>query len=161
VSAFDTIRRLGEIAAEAADHAILADGPVTPDADLLVLCAEALHLLLHAKMTIAEARETNRAEGELARSRNRWWEPWPEMGSRRLFSDYDAQHKATTPILSRIRKLPAKTPAGIYAKALVVKASRTGAPILAMSLAEDLIACRELRESLWPAEDEAKATDKE
>jgi hypothetical protein len=29
---------------------------------------------------------------------------------------------------------------------------RAGATVLAMSLAEDLVTCRELRASLWPAE---------
>jgi hypothetical protein len=38
------------------------------------------------------------------------------------------------------------------AKALLVRASVTGAAVLAMSLAEELIDCRELRESLWPAD---------
>jgi hypothetical protein len=42
MSAPDPIRRLREIAAEAADHELLADGPVTPDAPLLDLCAAAL-----------------------------------------------------------------------------------------------------------------------
>jgi hypothetical protein len=48
------------------------------------------------------------------------------------------------------------TKAGIYAKALVVKSSSTGAAKLAKTLAQDLIACRELRESLWPAEAEER-----
>jgi hypothetical protein len=56
-----------------------------------------------------------------------------------------------------ITKKPAQTPAGIYAKALVVKSSMTGAAKLARSLAADLIACRELRESLWPAQVEQGA----
>ncbi len=43
------------------------------------------------------------------------------------------------------------TPAGIYAKALLVRSSTTGATELAMSLAIDLLDCPGLRESLWPA----------
>ena len=62
--------------------------------------------------------------------------------------------KEAIPLLSRIRKLPAATGAGIYAKAMVVRASITGSPRLAMSLAEDLIACKELRAILFPAERE-------
>jgi hypothetical protein len=42
--------------------------------------------------------------------------------------------------------------AGIYAKAAVVRASKTGAADLAMSLAQDLLGCPGLRASLWPAE---------
>jgi hypothetical protein len=49
-------------------------------------------------------------------------------------------------------KLRATTPAGIFAKALVVRSSHTGAAVLAMSLADELIACPGLRQSLWPAE---------
>jgi hypothetical protein len=55
-------------------------------------------------------------------------------------------------LLSRIRKLRAVTGAGIYAKALVLRASRTGSPELAKSMAEDLIAYAGLRAMLWPAE---------
>jgi len=47
-------------------------------------------------------------------------------------------------------KIPAQSPAGIYAKALLVQSSRTGAQCLARTLAEDLVACPSLRESLWP-----------
>jgi hypothetical protein len=65
--------------------------------------------------------------------------------------------KKAVPLLSAIRKLRAKTAAGIYAKALVCRCSRTGAPFLAMSLAEDLIACPGLRVSLWPAVEGATA----
>ena len=44
----------------------------------------------------------------------------------------------------------------IYAKALVVRSSVTGAAKLAMSLAEDLVACSELRATLWPPDREAQ-----
>jgi hypothetical protein len=49
-------------------------------------------------------------------------------------------------------KLRAMTPAGIFAKALAVRSSHTGAAVLAMSLADELIACPGLRQSLWPVE---------
>ena len=58
------------------------------------------------------------------------------------------------PLLRRLAKLRAMTAAGIYAKALVVQASVTGAAGLAKSMAEDFIANKELRASLWPAERE-------
>jgi hypothetical protein len=148
MSAPDPIRRLREIAAEAADHAILADGPVTPDADLLDLCAEALHLLSRADKVHANYHATpayglggtpaTRAEREAL---------WGEAGF---------LHREARPLMRRLSKTAAKTPAGIYAKALVVKGSVTGAASLAKSLAEDLIACRELRESLWPADAETR-----
>jgi len=44
------------------------------------------------------------------------------------------------------------TSPGLYANALVVRASITDAPHLAKSPAEDLIACPELRATLWAAE---------
>jgi hypothetical protein len=55
--------------------------------------------------------------------------------------------------LIRIRKMKATAAAGIFAKAAVVRASKTGAADLAMSLAEDLLAAPGLRAALWPAEE--------
>ena len=71
-----------------------------------------------------------------------------------LFDDASRGITKAKPLLSRIRKLRAGTGAGIYAKAMVLRASISGAPYLAVSLAEDLIACKELRATLFPAERE-------
>ena len=71
--------------------------------------------------------------------------------------DCTAYVKRAKPLLSKIRKLHATTGGGIYAKALVVRSSVTGAAKLAMSLAEDLVACSELRATLWPSDLKAKA----
>jgi|GEM_PF-4123968 len=152
MSAPDPIRRLREIAAEAADHVLLADGPVTPDAELLDLCAETLHLFSKAR--------TLKAERDLVPA------PWltgrlnrkAKAEHERLFAGEENLVGQATALMRRIAKMPAKTPAGIYAKALIVKGSKGGAAGLAKTLAEDLIACRELRESLWPAENEGGAT---
>jgi hypothetical protein len=54
-------------------------------------------------------------------------------------------------LINGLAKLRAITAAGIYAKALVVQASATGAAGLAKSMAEDFIANKELRASIWPA----------
>ena len=54
-------------------------------------------------------------------------------------------------VLFKAKKIKATTAAGIYAKALIVRSSKSGAPLLAMSLADDLIECPGLRASLWPA----------
>lgn len=51
---------------------------------------------------------------------------------------------------ARRAQRPAKTPAGIYAKLLIMRASRTGCPVLARSLADDLIQMPALRAVLWP-----------
>jgi hypothetical protein len=156
MSALDPIRRLREIVAEADNHALLADGPVTPDAALLDLCAEALHLFARARETLA-AREAIHWPPESLYSDDSLM-AGPRAEQRRLSEEHERLIKQAKPILSKIRKLHCATPAGIYAKALVVRSSRTGAPLLAMSLAEDhLIACQELRASLWPASEDGGA----
>jgi hypothetical protein len=67
---------------------------------------------------------------------------------------YDRERALTTAavrLLRRAGKLRATTPAGVYAKALLVRSSLTGASTLARSLADDLIACDDLRQTLpWP-----------
>jgi hypothetical protein len=65
--------------------------------------------------------------------------------------EYYSGIESAKPAMGRIRKMKATTAAGIYAKAAVVRASKTGAADLAMSLAEDLLACPGLRATLWPA----------
>jgi hypothetical protein len=52
--------------------------------------------------------------------------------------------------LHRVRNFRAVTPAGIYAKALVVRQSKTGANDLARSLAKDLVPNAPLRALLGP-----------
>lgn len=51
----------------------------------------------------------------------------------------------------RAGKLRATTAAGIYAKAVAVRRSGDSAAVLGKSLAEDLLACPELRLVLWPS----------
>jgi hypothetical protein len=145
------IARFREITAQSANNQLLAEGPAHPDAELLDLCAEALHLMTHAERCTKEWHALPRP------SHWDWnWES-PEgrafrSGLDRLSDDRAAAITKSKPIMGRIRKIPAATAAGIYAKALVVRASCTSAPVLAMSLAEDLIRCPGLRVSLWPAD---------
>jgi hypothetical protein len=144
MNASDPIRRFREIAAQSANHAVFCDGPVSPDADLLDLCAEALHLLVHAEKSSNSRVPYTRQHTEEMRKEND-----------RLWKEAESLRKQAGGKMYWIAKKPAQTPAGIYAKALVVKSSVTGAARrLAKTLAEDLIACRELRESLWPADAE-------
>jgi hypothetical protein len=131
------INRFREIARQSGDNALLSDGPVSPDADLLDICSEALHLLVQIEKSRAFA-------AAIGQRREEEWN--------RLWAESDQATRKAEPILRRIRKIRAETAAGIYAKALVVRASRTGAPMLAKSLAIDLIGCPGLRASLWPAE---------
>ncbi len=139
------IARLRQIAAEAGDHLLLGDGPPHPDAKLLDLCAEA-----------AAAHKEQQAAGKA-------WEGkpffWPHDPAR---AEYDAKCEAEkraernyASLLREAGKLPAATAQGIYAKALAVRASKTGAATLAHSLAEDLIANPALRMALWAADPEA------
>jgi hypothetical protein len=138
-----TIERLRAIAARAGD-ALLTEGPVQPDHQLLDLCAEALHLLKQSN-AMWKARDAvrwvNRKE-------------WAEEDRKKdddLFKAASAMKRRAAKILWLAKKLPAKTPAGIYAKALIVRTSRTGAAELAMSLADDLISSAAVRATLWPA----------
>jgi hypothetical protein len=81
-------------------------------------------------------------------------QPWTDerrAEADRLYEHHEREVRKAKPLLQSIRKLHATTGPGIFAKALVVRASVTGAAKLAMSLAEDLVACKELRATLWPA----------
>jgi hypothetical protein len=138
------IAQLRQIAATSADNA-LTEGPVNADRLLLDLCAEALHSLVHAERAYT--------------SRDKEWviaKTDAEMHAARakdtgLMDEYYSGIESAKPAMGRIRKMKATTAAGIYAKAAVVRASKTGAADLAMSLAEDLLACPGLRATLWPA----------
>lgn len=117
--------------------------PAHPDAGLLELCAEVLDL--HAKRDALwrEARQMcpatigNPAYSAKMKERERCVLDWK-------------------PLLTRIGKIPSKTGAGVYAKALVLRDGDGTAPQLAMSVAADLVNCPGLRASLWPAAVEGK-----
>jgi hypothetical protein len=147
------IARLREIVRQTGDSLLLADdGPCSPDAELLDLCSEALHLLTHADQ---------KHEASFSITVEQWGQrgPTPKRDEReRLFQEAQDLVRRAKPVLSKIRKLRATTGPGIYAKALAVRASRTGAPLLAMSLAEDLVANAELRATLWPSQPTAEKT---
>jgi hypothetical protein len=139
------IAQLKQIALTSADNA-LTEGPVNADRHLLDLCAETLHALVHAERSYHSRDhyhhlgERTQAERHAARLRDD-----------ELMGEYHAGIKSAKPAMGRIRKMKATTAAGIYAKAAVVRASKTGAADLAMSLAQDLLDCPGLRAALWPA----------
>jgi hypothetical protein len=136
------IARLRKIATTSADNA-LTEGPVNADRQLLDLCAEALHALVHAeRANRSRSWDYSKTETEIAVQR---------IKNAELMGEYYGGTKSAKPAMSRIRKMKATTAAGIYAKAAVVRASKTGAADLAMSLAQDLLDCPGLRASLWPA----------
>jgi hypothetical protein len=141
------IAQLRLIATTSHDNA-LTEGPVNADRQLLDLCADALHSLVHAERAYHSRdyyhhlTEMTKAAAAAERARDD-----------DLMAEYDAGRKSAKPLLGRIRKLKATTAAGIYAKAAVVRASKTGAADLAMSLAQDLLDCPGLRASLWTAQE--------
>lgn len=146
------IARMREIAAEAGDHLLLGDGPAHPDAALLDLCAEIAH-----QRKVAEA--TDRAY--IANLRPLYLRSAADQAdhdARR--QEMDKASRSFAHLLRRASKLPATTAAGIFAKAIAVRSSHTGATVLAKSLAEDLIACPGLRTSLWPAGEPETAGDR-
>jgi hypothetical protein len=140
--------QLKQIALTSADNA-LTEGPVNADRQLLDLCAETLHALVHAERSRRAGHEVFHRDvhEKTAENLRPVWEA--------LHAEATLGTKSATPLLGRIRKIKATTAAGIYAKAAVVRASRTGAKDLAMSLAEDLLDCPGLRAALWPVGEEA------
>jgi hypothetical protein len=140
----DAIDRIRQLATEATDHLILADGPPHPDYKLLEICAE-----------IGERRKEALAASE---AKDRGWKmaycatPQEIVNNKALSAASDAADRAFSHLLRAAAKIRATTSAGIYAKAIAIRASKTGAAGLAMSLADDLITCPGLRASLWPAE---------
>ena len=138
------IAQLKHIAMTSADNA-LTEGPVNPDRQLLDLCADALHSLVHAERAFRAGVEAIHSARDSKAYENRR-EVWETLSAEARSGVQNAKSA-----MSRIRKLKATTAAGIYAKAAVVRASKTGAADLAMSLAQDLLDCPGLRAALWPA----------
>ncbi len=150
-----TIARMHQIAAESGDRLYLSDGPPHPDAELLDLCSE----ILQAARLADEAR---RAREESSRAWDDAYRPGADKQEARVseleqldtarMAEWQRLETKVKVLSSKARKLRATTPAGIFAKALIVRLSKTGAALLAMGLAEELIDCAELRRSLWPAQ---------
>lgn len=136
------------IAASAGD-ALATEGPVHPDHQLLGLCADALHHLALAEAAMAgHRREMDLLRWDWSEAEKDAW----RVRSSALTETAARHNRAAAPLLRKIARIGATTPAGIYGKATACKASRTGAAVLAKSLAEDLIACAALRAVLWPAD---------
>jgi hypothetical protein len=144
------IDRLRAIATRSYDNLLLAEGPPDPDYLLLDLCGDALHLTKQANK-IAEERDASIPADPRA---------WTAEYMKRRYESVQqegALNNEARKLLNRAAKLKATTPAGIYAKALLVRNSKTGAAVLAMSLAEELVECEGLRASLWPAREDVGA----
>jgi hypothetical protein len=139
------------IAAKSAD-ALVMEGQPHPDHRLLALCADALDELSVVRREVevqaVEARERAGKAWPPAEGEEAW-----RAAQRTRFEAHMAHYYQARALLRAIAKVPATTPAGIYAKAQVCRASRTGAPGLATSMVEDLLACRALRAVIWPSGD--------
>ena len=142
-AAIALFRRIAESSADA----LLAEGEVNLDHRLLALCADALDHLTAAR----RAYEARDHRGHAPPVGSAAWRRW-RANDDTLMDVVEEGRRVARPILRAIGKLTARTPAGIYAKAQVCNASRTGAPLLAKSLAADLLACHALRSVLWPAD---------
>jgi hypothetical protein len=135
-----TIDRLRDIVTISA-NAMITEGPVSPDRVLLDACAEALALFREAE----RLRDLRVTYDRGTRPRT----PQDRHLAANAFDRLTTAERTASGMLVGLRKHAARTAAGIYAKALVVKSSKTGAADLARSLAEDLIANDVLRRVLW------------
>jgi hypothetical protein len=140
------IERMRELAALPGDP----EGNEVPSSDdeLLILCAEVLEL--HRK----EQRHRAEHEGIFQRPRGLIFCPPSEaelLQNRQMLDKWQATGRQVAVLSKRAAKIKAVTGAGVYAKAMIIAASRTGATVLAMSLARDLMASPRIRAAIWPA----------
>lgn len=136
-----TIARLKAIADKSTDAA-LTEGEVSPDHILLDYCADALHLLKRGEDVRNQRHALDRQN----------WTDELRAADRALFDEWQDFERQAKRLMFKAKKLPAQTPAGIYAKAMLVRLSVTGAAQMAMSLAEDMVNCKALRAVLWAPE---------
>jgi hypothetical protein len=144
--------QLKDMASRSVDALLLADGPVNADHALLDLCAEALHHLTAAEDAF-RARDLGFRQIPHSMADKKVVAAW-RARDEVLMAEYCGDRNAAVQLLRNAKKIKASTPAGIYAKALLVRCSRTGAAELAMSLASDMVDCPALRAVLWPVREE-------
>jgi hypothetical protein len=131
------IERLKALATQSGS-ALLSEGPTHPDHSVLALCAEAHDL-----------RAAEQAEWRRGRDMPHSNMENPDYAA--MMAERDKIQNQHRSVLTRIGKIKSATPAGVYAKATIVRDRYSTAHQLAVSLAEDLIALPGLRASLWPA----------
>lgn len=141
------VGRIRELADASAD-AMVTEGPVSRDRELLDICAQIGRKKIAAVAAFNKAHPGGRIylPGTLERA---------EMD--RLVAIYDVERRGLAHMLRAASKLKATTPAGIFAKALAIRSSESGANGLALSLAEDLTSNAGLRRVLWAPEREDAA----
>ena len=143
------IDRFRAIAAASGDRLLLGDGPPHPDAELLKLCAEALHLLIEAECASRDRPITTLPPGLLSRLLPTGLKTGGCFRCHRTAKHAPRRRSARSASSRRRRRR------GSTRRRWWYRASRTGAQLLSMSLAQDLIVCPGLRAALWPAAGEA------
>ena len=133
------VARLRDLARTAAASGKHRHAAPTPDAELLELCSQVMDRRAEHDSIDREARKMTRA-----------FMTNPAFAAE--MKKKDALVAKWRSPLSRISKFEAKTAAGVYAKAHILRMSFGCAPRLAQSLADDLVNCAGLRAHLWPAE---------
>jgi hypothetical protein len=133
-----SIREALALLSRLADRAMVTgadpSAPVAPDHDLLVLCDQC----------VMAKRQHDRIEEA--------WRAMPHDAERaRVYDEWRRAARVVKGLLLKARKFSANTPAGLFAKAAVVSRTGSGAAIVAVSLADDILASPELRKVLWPA----------
>jgi hypothetical protein len=115
---------------------------VSPDYELLQIC----DYIVIAKRQHAQLEATWRAMD------------YSDSDHKRAHDECYNAGRTVKRLLLKIRKVSATTPAGLFAKAVAVSRTGSAASLVAVSLADDLLASSELRKAVWPAADQ-KAPD--
>ena len=126
------VDRLRNIATTSCTSLLVADGPPQPDFRLLDLCAEGLHA----------ARQHDRcktARDELWSNGRSWTDRDRDHHAMIMDEETEWEH-AIIKAARAAAKIKATTPPGIYAKALLVRSSATGAAVLSYPSGEDRLA---------------------
>jgi hypothetical protein len=132
----DAMDLLNGIAARAMEDGADPSATVSPDHELLMLC-DAVTML---RSQGARIREEWRAAG-----------PAGDPGRHEILKEIKRRVHEAAPSLRKLAKMRAVTPAGIFAKAIVVRYVATSTATLADSLADDIVNSVELRQAIWPA----------
>lgn len=130
----DALALLRTLATRTAEHAADPQVVAHPDQELLDLCEVITTLRLRELELTERWHRVNVRDTE---------------NFRRARDDADSARRAVRRPLLRASKRRATTAAGIYAKAVAVHHIGVTATELGKSLAEDILACGELRRILW------------
>lgn len=143
--AAETLQLLRDMAARAVLRGKAEEPEPHPDAELLAVCGLVLDLAAGLE---AISREMDALPPCYeCQSRDEGWE-----ARKPLWAEYGRIDREMRKPMRRIGTLRATTPAGIFAKALVLRRSKGNAPRLALTLAQELLDCPGLRAAIWGAD---------